>query len=325
MATRFNAGQRPDMLARYIAAVKELKGEEVTSRGGQQIRVYDQYVAIHLGVTARFRAGQFIGDGGHGNAAFLTWHREYLKRFENEVQRHDADLTIPYWDWIDHTLGENVLFTDTHMGPREGGTGPQSPVVSGPFAEANGWELREDLHRRSANPDGPTFGTALRRGNDRGLDFADLADLTDVQRALVRGSYVDSTTPFAPRGFRSELEMGTRLHGFGHIWVGGSMAMMSSPNDPIFFMHHANVDRIWAQWQSRAGQEGTNGFPDSGRRYGHNLPDRLWPWDGGESETLTWLDDLLPVYDPADVVTNEAVLTQDPPDYEEFYPEPLIS
>ncbi|MFV2064736.1 MAG: tyrosinase family protein [Chloroflexota bacterium] len=22
-----------------------------------------------------------------------------------------------------------------------------------------------------------------------------------------------------------------------------------SPNDPIFFLHHANVDRIWASWQ----------------------------------------------------------------------------
>lgn len=23
-----------------------------------------------------------------------------------------------------------------------------------------------------------------------------------------------------------------------------------SPNDPVFFLHHANLDRIWAAWQS---------------------------------------------------------------------------
>jgi hypothetical protein len=34
-----------------------------------------------------------------------------------------------------------------------------------------------------------------------------------------------------------------------HRWIGGDMLSMTSPNDPIFFLHHSNVDRIWAKWQ----------------------------------------------------------------------------
>ncbi len=27
------------------------------------------------------------------------------------------------------------------------------------------------------------------------------------------------------------------------------MATAASPTDPLFFLHHANIDRIWAEWQ----------------------------------------------------------------------------
>lgn len=39
-------------------------------------------------------------------------------------------------------------------------------------------------------------------------------------------------------------------HNAGHDWVGGDMANTRvSPNDPIFWMHHAQIDRIWSEWQ----------------------------------------------------------------------------
>jgi tyrosinase len=46
------------------------------------------------------------------------------------------------------------------------------------------------------------------------------------------------------------------VHNSGHVWVGGSMGMIpTAPCDPIFWMHHAEIDRIWAQWQTtHAGQ-----------------------------------------------------------------------
>ena len=55
----------------------------------------------------------------------------------------------------------------------------------------------------------------------------------------------------------------------------GTFAANSSPNDPVFFLHHANIDRLWNVWMSRHGQ---SYLPDSGGPIGHNLHDHMWPF-----------------------------------------------
>ena len=40
-------------------------------------------------------------------------------------------------------------------------------------------------------------------------------------------------------------------HGATHTFMGGSLATPTSPNDPIFFHLHTNVDRLWAEYQVR--------------------------------------------------------------------------
>ncbi len=47
--------------------------------------------------------------------------------------------------------------------------------------------------------------------------------------------------------FQSSLEGGA--HAAVHNAIGGNMASSASPSDPIFYLHHANIDRIWANWQ----------------------------------------------------------------------------
>jgi Common central domain of tyrosinase len=47
--------------------------------------------------------------------------------------------------------------------------------------------------------------------------------------------------------FQRLLELGA--HAAVHIAIGGTMNSPSSPTDPIFFLHHANLDRIWSEWQ----------------------------------------------------------------------------
>jgi tyrosinase len=39
------------------------------------------------------------------------------------------------------------------------------------------------------------------------------------------------------------------IHGTTHVQVGGHMSTMHSPQDPIFFSHHAFIDKLWSVWQ----------------------------------------------------------------------------
>jgi tyrosinase len=49
------------------------------------------------------------------------------------------------------------------------------------------------------------------------------------------------------------------IHNSVHVWVGGSMGSIpTAPADPIFWMHHANIDRLWWQWQQSPHGQGKN-------------------------------------------------------------------
>ena len=50
------------------------------------------------------------------------------------------------------------------------------------------------------------------------------------------------------RLFQKTLE--GHIHGGVHNAVGGDMAGSASPSDPLFFLHHANMDRLWSVWQT---------------------------------------------------------------------------
>lgn len=47
-------------------------------------------------------------------------------------------------------------------------------------------------------------------------------------------------------------------------YVGTMQALQTSANDPVFFIHHANVDRIWAEWQAKEGNGGLDGYVEQG-------------------------------------------------------------
>jgi tyrosinase len=55
----------------------------------------------------------------------------------------------------------------------------------------------------------------------------------------------------------------------------GTMAANSSLNDPVFWLHHANIDRLWNEWMRRHGPQY---LPVSGGPMGHNLDDPMWPF-----------------------------------------------
>jgi len=275
---------------RLVNALKALKADIQGNRNGIDYGVYDQAVALHLGVTQRFQIGQAIGDGAHGTPAFLPWHRKYLHWLESMLRQIDGRVTIPYWQWADASGTEDVVFVDDFIGPPGDGFSI-GQVSSGHFAQANGWPIVEEIHRPGVN--GQTLGTALLRRSS--FNFPTLPAQSRINQILGRDVYED--TPFQ-RGFREDLEGDP--HGRLHIWVGGrtslargTMSGMSSPNDPIFFLHHSAVDWMWARWQVD-GHAGPNFYPDNMGGSGHSLTSPMWPWDNGEASTLDWIEAYLP-------------------------------
>ena len=96
----------------------------------------------------------------------------------------------------------------------------------------------------------PAEFTDPRAGNPLYVDRVN----TDVTPAL-------TMAPFSPfllnfqRGLNQAVEPSFEgaPHNPVHDIIGGAMTTMESPIDPIFWLHHANVDRLWVAWVAAAG------------------------------------------------------------------------
>ena len=85
-----------------------------------------------------------------------------------------------------------------------------------------------------------------------GQGFPNLPSPQDVNSVLSQTTYTS---------FTLDLEGGTpsQMHNGVHQWVGGIMNNIEySPTDPLFWLHHANIDRIWASWQQNHPNEHPN-------------------------------------------------------------------
>jgi tyrosinase len=222
---------------------------------------------------------------GHMAAAFCPWHRVLLRQFELELQAVDSSVTLPYWDWTVDRTAHSSLWAAGFLGGD--GTGSTGQVTDGQFAGAVGrWPItvKDDpadpsfLRRRiGARSDARKLPTAARQSKALELTPYDVAPWDDMLR--------DQQDPAQWGGFRIGLEV--PLHNLVHRWVGGNMLDMSSPNDPVFWLHHCNLDRLWATWQF-AHPAIAGYLPGAGGPVGHNLNDVMIfhapgepsPWDG---------------------------------------------
>jgi tyrosinase len=74
-------------------------------------------------------------------------------------------------------------------------------------------------------------------------------------------------------------------HASVHTSFGGSISSVpTAARDPLFFLLHCNVDRLWAKWQREFGRfnsaQTASYDSNPGNPVGHNLPDTMWPWNG---------------------------------------------
>jgi tyrosinase len=86
--------------------------------------------------------------------------------------------------------------------------------------------------------------------------------------------------------FASFREMEDNPHGWAHVSFNGDIRSPgTAPADPLFFLLHCNVDRLWAKWQRDSAGRFDAADPTAydsppGTRIGHRLADTMWPWNG---------------------------------------------
>ena len=232
--------------AEFVDAVRQLK----------QAGIYDQFVLRHANA---------IMDAIHRCPAFLPWHRRFIWDLEKELQRvsGNPNLGLPYWNWPAGG-GSASMWDDDLLGGN--GRGNSRAVSSGPFRQGQ-WTVVN----MSGQPAGP-----LRRAFGRESWARTLPTQDEIDGVLAITPYDSSpwNTASSP-SFRNQLEGfdGPNLHNRGHGWVGGSMLPMTSPNDPVFFMHHCMVDKLWHDWQAAFPSQGY--LPMNGGPFGQNMNDPM--------------------------------------------------
>lgn len=163
---------------------------------------------------------------------FFAWHRLYLLYFEQVLQQsaNDPTLRLPYWDYTDpaQTSMPAEFLSPTY-------TNAKGDLVPNPLYE----------NRRAPGWLGAPFSS---------LD----PDLTNIDTLLANGQLLDTKDSggnVVP-GFQRTLEQGP--HAAVHCAVMNCPvpvmgAVPYSANDPIFWIHHANIDRTWDCWTSMSG------------------------------------------------------------------------
>ncbi len=250
-----------------INAILLLKNEvESVLRPGRQMR-YDDYVQVHR--SAMGGPGAFM-PMPHRSPLFFPWHRVFLRQFEQDLQRAvgDTSLTLPFWDWS--MEGPSNPFTPGFIGGN-GDAAQNQRVTSGIFASERGrfdvrvWDLESG--------DG---GLRRELGSEPG---AHLPDSEQVLTALAK-------TPYSPGPDSWVNYCEGILHDPVHRWVGGNMSMSTSPNDPVFFLHHCYLDLLWERWKRQhptsAPYEPISGAPglDRDATLVFNAAENPAPWPG---------------------------------------------
>jgi tyrosinase len=273
--------------ANFVNAVLTFKRKPSQMYPPSQNR-YDDYVLIHSVAMMQMGMNHYAHMQAHQGPAFLPWHREFIRRFELDLQAIDSRVTLPYWDWTKDNSEQSSIWMPEFMG----GNGRESDgrVMDGPFAFDHG-----DWNLNILDADDPAHKQFLRRRFGTFPNVSTLPTAQQVEDCLTVVPYdtspwiTDTQTGQPQPSFRNRLEGwygDGRIHNRVHLWVSGgtppgfndagSMFWSTSPNDPVFFLHHCNIDRLWAIWQLR---NPTFGYvPNVGGPGGHNVNDLLEPW-----------------------------------------------
>ncbi|QIO54604.1 tyrosinase family protein (plasmid) [Rhizobium leguminosarum bv. trifolii] len=269
MATRINVATGGDWnptLVWYARAVEELSGRPIADRTSWR------YLAAIHGISNRSDgdASDWIAQGiigqndplpsaserrrawdqcQHDTWFFLPWHRGYLWAFEAIVAKTVRDLggpgdwALPYWNYFDTGNAGTRKIPKAFLDETTP-DGKPNPLAQ-PF--------------RKGSVLGPTNDIPT----DISLDAIQSRRFTSAPGTLAFGG---GATGFWHIGGQLAGWLESDPHNLVHIMIGGvrgRVGFMSDPNyaalDPIFWLHHCNIDRLWSAWLTRSGNIQENG------------------------------------------------------------------
>lgn len=213
----------------------------------------------------------------HGSTLFPTWHRPYVALFEQVLQQHAiaiaekytvdkarwkaaaANLRAPYWDWAANSVPppEVISLTTVNIIKPDGKLGPVAnpllkygfhPIDKSFYEPYNGWRttLR---HPTSGNSNATSDISDLK--NDLSAAQDDIT--TSTYNLLTRVHTWPAFSNHTPGDGGSSSNSLEAIHDGIHddIGAGGHMSDPAVAGfDPIFFLHHANVDRMLSLWSA---------------------------------------------------------------------------
>jgi tyrosinase len=168
----------------------------------------------------------------HGSFFFLSWHRMYLYYFERILRAASgsADFALPYWNYAvpaqrrlpvafrSPAAASNPLFVSQRRSSIN--SGQQLPTSATGATQALGTIAFSSPAGSGSSFGGPRRNTPIHQGNVHG-----------------------------------RLE--SQPHDVIHVQVGGAAGWMTDPDraarDPIFWLHHCNIDRLWNRWLALGG------------------------------------------------------------------------
>ena len=253
---------------------------------------------------------EIVIDFAHRGPHFPTWHRYYLLLMEQELHRIGekvgiTDFALPYFDWTPSAAC--LLFTHELLGTPM--YSDMAVNVSGVLFESGKWPVVCDQHYRSTDTT-PCANVRtlcnierdrkqarnLQRGSSETKEWEPYLPNSDsIEMTLAANDY---SSNFGHESrlegdvelcagedvkcmFRSTAPMRfNNMHNTVHVYLGGHhFNLQSSVNDPTFFLHHANVDRVFESLLQKFTSGPPAYMPTNGEpmQPGWNLNDFLVP------------------------------------------------
>jgi hypothetical protein len=165
----------------------------------------------------------------HGDYYFLSWHRMYIYFFEQLVQRLSGDnnFRLPYWNWS--VTGDVPLppmfLKDTIAGKSNPLLANRCPTVTYP-----GCDKTKSVPGQASEVASAFAPTSFYHTSGGPLSFGGL-----------------QYGPAHQGNGGGTLEVGPHrnIHETAGTWM---RYPYTAARDPIFFLHHSNVDRLWESW-----------------------------------------------------------------------------